>query len=39
MPKIDRIKNESIGDINTMGCLDMTEIIRKKIMEENNEKN
>lgn len=36
---IERIKNESIGDIYTMVCFDMTEIIRKKIMEENNEKN
>ena len=33
---IDRIKNESIGDIYTMVCFDMTEILKKKILEANN---
>ena len=34
---IDRIKKESIGNIYTMVCFDMTDIIRKKIMEDRNE--
>ena len=36
---IDRVKNESNGNIYTMVCFDMTEIIRKKILEDNNGKN
>ena len=36
---IERIKNESNGNIYTMVCFDMTEIIRKKILEDNNGKN
>jgi len=34
---IDKIKKESVGNIYTMVCFDMTDIIRKKIMEDNNE--
>ena len=34
---IDKIKSESVGDIYTMVCFDMTAIIRKKIMEETHE--
>jgi len=34
---IDRIKKESIGNIYTMVCFDMTDIIRKKIMEDKHE--
>lgn len=36
---IENIKNESSGDIYTMVCFDMTEILRKKIMEETHGKN
>ena len=36
---IDKIKSESNGDIYTMVCFDMTEIIRKKITEATNGKN
>jgi hypothetical protein len=36
---IERVKNESEGNIYTMVCFDMTEIIRKKIMEVENGKN
>ena len=36
---IDRILNESSGNIYTMVCFDMTEVLRKKIMEANNGKN
>lgn len=36
---IKKIKNESIGNIYTMVCFDMTEILRKKIMEESHGKN
>ena len=34
---IDKIKTESIGNIYTMVCFDMTEVIKKKIMEDNHE--
>ena len=34
---INRVKNESTGNIYTMLCFDMTSIIRKKIMEDNHE--
>ena len=34
---IDRIKKESSGNIYTMVCFDMTDIIRKKIMEDKHE--
>ena len=34
---IPRIKNESVGNIYTMVCFDMTDIIRKKIKEETHE--
>ena len=33
---INKVKNESIGDIYTIVCFDMTEIIKKKILEDNN---
>ena len=36
---ISKIKNESKGNIYTMVCFDMTEILRKKILEENHGKN
>ena len=36
---IDKVRNESVGNIYTMVCFDMTEILRKKIMEANNGKN
>lgn len=36
---IYKVKNESVGNIYTMVCFDMTEILRKKIMEANNGKN
>ena len=36
---IDTVKKESIGDIYTMVCFDMTEIIKKKIKEYNNGNN
>lgn len=36
---IKKVKNESIGNIYTMVCFDMTEILRKKIMEESHGKN
>lgn len=36
---IERVKNESDGIIYTMVCFDMTEIIKKKIMEVNHGKN
>ena len=36
---VNRIKNESIGNIYTMVCFDMTEILRKKILEDSNGKN
>lgn len=36
---ISRIKNESNGNIYTMVCFDMTEILRKKILEDTNGKN
>ena len=36
---ISRIKNESTGNIYTMVCFDMTEILRKKILEDTNGKN
>ena len=36
---IEKVKNESNGDIYTMVCFDMTEIINKKIMEATNGKN
>ena len=36
---ISRVKNESVGDIYTMVCFDMTAIIKKKILEETNGKN
>ena len=31
-----RVKNESVGDIYTMVCFDMTEILKKKLKEANN---
>ena len=34
---LEKIKNESNGDIYTMVCFDMTEIIKKLILEDNNE--
>lgn len=34
---LERVKNESNGDIYTMVCFDMTDIIRKKIKEETHE--
>ena len=34
---INRVKNESVGNIYTMVCFDMTDIIRKKIMEDKHE--
>ena len=34
---LERVKNESSGDIYTMVCFDMTDIIRKKIKEETHE--
>ena len=36
---IYKVRNESVGNIYTMVCFDMTEILRKKIMEANNGKN
>ncbi len=36
---VSRIKNESTGNIYTMVCFDMTEILRKKILEDSNGKN
>ncbi len=33
---IERVKKESTGDIYTMVCFDMTEIIKNKILEANN---
>ena len=36
---IDKIKKESTGDIYTMECFDMTEILKKLILEDNNGKN
>ena len=36
---LDSVKNESTGDIYTMVCFDMTEIIKKLIMEEKDGKN
>lgn len=36
---IDKVRNESVGNIYTMVCFDMTEILRKKIMEANDGKN
>ena len=36
---IDKIKKESTGDIYTMVCFDMTEILKKLILEDNNGKN
>ena len=36
---ISIIKNESTGNIYTMVCFDMTEILRKKILEDTNGKN
>lgn len=36
---IDKVRNESVGNIYTMVCFDMTEILREKIMEANNGKN
>lgn len=36
---IDKIKNESTGDIYTMVCFDMTETLKKLILEDNNGKN
>jgi len=36
---LDSVKNESTGDIYTMVCFDMTEIIKKLIMEEMHGKN
>ena len=36
---IERIKNESNGDIYTMVCFDMTEVLKKLILEEESGKN
>ena len=36
---IKKVKEESLGDIYTMVCFDMTEIIRKKIKEHSNGEN
>ena len=36
---IEKVKTESTGNIYTMVCFDMTEIIKKKILEEINGKN
>ena len=33
---IDKVKKESIGDIYTMVCFDMTEVLMHKILEDNN---
>ncbi|MBQ3020925.1 MAG: DUF1727 domain-containing protein [Bacilli bacterium] len=33
---IERVKKESVGNIYTMVCFDMTEIIKKMILEDNN---
>ena len=33
---IEKVKEESSGDIYTMVCFDMTEVLRKKILEVNN---
>ena len=34
---IEKVRNESVGDIYTMVCFDMTEVIKKKILEETHE--
>lgn len=35
---VDIVKKESVGDIYTMVCFDMTAILKKKILEDNNGK-